>query len=395
HQIACRLQNRGKHVEEERGIVDQQHVAWALPYRLFLSSEPIFEGKRQEVADIDDFGCLAADDGGTEHARIFARDLDVEVVLDNVDDLVDHQRHGAAAIGKHQQWLCALTLHTHVLAHADERHQMAAVLHHMAAVRQLDPVRIDLLKSRNKRQWDSLRLRRAGAEYQQRSAGLIGCLVVAVMRLGSDQLRNHRVAERLCNTVRINDHDHRSVAKDGVAGEHCDVAQLARHRLDHDFLGVEDTVNDDPERLASHLRDDDKAAVDIGSILVEAKQVAQADKRQQLVAQTQNPSVLDAFDAMLAAAAHAHQLYYRKLWNSEAVTACLNDQYRNNCERERNLDGKAQSCTSNRLHVNRAANLIDVVTHDVHSDAATGYAGDFRSSGKARRKYEFVDLSFR
>ena len=34
-------------------------------------------------------------------------------------------------------------------------------------------------------------------------------------------------ADRLRDAVRIDDHDHRAVAEDGVAGEHADVAQLA------------------------------------------------------------------------------------------------------------------------------------------------------------------------
>ena len=39
-----------------------------------------------------------------------AADLDVEPVLDDVDDLVDHQAHRAAAVGEHQQRLRALAL---------------------------------------------------------------------------------------------------------------------------------------------------------------------------------------------------------------------------------------------------------------------------------------------
>ena len=35
-------------------------------------------------------------------------DLDVEPVLDDVDDLVDHEAHRAAGVGEHQQRLRAL-----------------------------------------------------------------------------------------------------------------------------------------------------------------------------------------------------------------------------------------------------------------------------------------------
>jgi hypothetical protein len=65
-------------------------------------AEPVLEGERQEMADIDDFGGLALDDGRAEHAGIVADDLDVEAVLNDVDDLVDHQRHRAHAVGEHQ-----------------------------------------------------------------------------------------------------------------------------------------------------------------------------------------------------------------------------------------------------------------------------------------------------
>src|SRR6476660_8101352 len=102
--------------------------------RLLFATKPILEGERQEMADVDNLGRMTPDNGGAEHAWILTRNLNVEVVIDNVDDLVDHQRHRAASVGEHQQRLGALAFYTHVLAHADERHQMAAVLHHVTAV---------------------------------------------------------------------------------------------------------------------------------------------------------------------------------------------------------------------------------------------------------------------
>ena len=151
--------------------------------RLLLAAEPILEGERQEVADIDDFGGLALDDGGAEHAGIVAGDLNVEAVFDDVDDLVDHQRHRAAAVREHQQRLGALALDAHVLVHADQRHQLAAVLHHVAAVRQLDLAGVDFLEPRDQRQRHRLGLGRAGAEHQQRGGlFVVGHRVAGVSR---------------------------------------------------------------------------------------------------------------------------------------------------------------------------------------------------------------------
>ena len=68
-----------------------------------------------------------------------AADLDVEPFLDDVDDLVDDEAHGAAVIGEHQDRLGALARDGDAL-HGDERHQLLAVLHHVAAVGELDLV---------------------------------------------------------------------------------------------------------------------------------------------------------------------------------------------------------------------------------------------------------------
>src|SRR5947208_3410539 len=65
-------------------------------------------------------------------------------------------------------------------------------------------------------------------------------------------------ADRLGDAVRVDDQDHRAVAEDRVAREHRDVAQLGRHRLHDDFLGVEHAVHHDAESLIADLRDDDE-----------------------------------------------------------------------------------------------------------------------------------------
>ena len=46
------------------------------------------------------------------------------------------------------------------------------------------------------------------------------------------------------------------------------------------------------------------------------------------------------------------------------------------------------------LHVDGAADLVDVVAHHVHADAAAGHAGDLCGGREAGREDEFVDLRF-
>ena len=142
-----------------------------------------------------------------------------------------------------------------------QRHQLAAVLHEVAAVRQFDRAGVDLLEPRDQRQRHRLGLRasRRGTP-EARSACSAWRSRARPRRSSRPPLRRlDGAAERLRDAVRIDDHDHRAVAENGVAGKHRDVAKLARHRLDHDFLGVEHAVDHDAEGLAADLGDDDEA----------------------------------------------------------------------------------------------------------------------------------------
>ncbi|OIQ66924.1 hypothetical protein GALL_515020 [mine drainage metagenome] len=117
-----------------------------------------------------------------------------------------------------------------------------------------------------------------------------------------------RSAERLGNAVGIDDHDDSAIAQNGVAGEHVDVTQLGRHRLDHDFLGVEHAVDHDAEGLTTDLGDDDEAVFRVGGgAVVDLEQFLQVHQRQQLVAQPQYRGVLDPLDAVFGIGARPHQ----------------------------------------------------------------------------------------
>ncbi len=90
------------------------------------------------MGDIDHFGRLTLDDRGTQNAGLAARQLDIEPLLDDVDDLVDHKSHGAALIGEHQQRLRAAALDAHIAIDRDQRHELTAILHDRAVVGRLD-----------------------------------------------------------------------------------------------------------------------------------------------------------------------------------------------------------------------------------------------------------------
>jgi len=142
---------------------------------------------------------------------------------------------------------------------AQKRHKLIAILNETAAVGDFEPAAIDLLKLRNQRERYGLGLLRTGAEYQKRRQIFVAGVHI-VINVGFLRLR-HRggAAQRLCNPVRIEDHDNRPVTENRGAGKSCDVAQPRRHRLDHDFLGVEHAVDNDAKSLSTDLGNDDKA----------------------------------------------------------------------------------------------------------------------------------------
>ena len=325
-------------------IVDQQQRARRARARLLLAAEPVLEGERQEVADVDDLGRLALDDGGAEHAGIVAADLDVEPVLDDVDDLVDHQRHRAGAVGEHQQRLGALALHAHALVHADQRHQLAAVLHHVAAVRQFDLAGVDFLEPRDQRQRHRLGLRRsrrgtpaATSSARRPRRGWLSAAssasICEVTALPSD------CAMPFGSMIMITEPSPRMVLPENIA--------MWRSLLDIGFTTISSVWNTPsttmpkvwlPTCVTTMKPLSTSPALGFG-----AEQLAQARQRQQLVAQAQHRGVLDALDAVLAAGARAHQFDHGELRDGEAVAAGLDDQRRDDRERERNLDGEAQA----------------------------------------------------
>ena len=184
------------------------------------AAKPILEGLRQEVTDVDDFGRMSLDHGIAEHARTVAADFDLELVLDDVDDLVDHKPHGAALIGEHQDRLRAFFLQAGFVVDPQQRHQLLAILHKAAPVGDFDAAAIDFLEPRHQRQRHCFRPLRSGTEHEQRHGILVRCGLVFDARIPASACDLRGTAERLGDAVRIEDHDDRAVAENGGAGEH-------------------------------------------------------------------------------------------------------------------------------------------------------------------------------
>ena len=98
---------------------------------------------------------------------------------------------------------------------------------------------------------------------------------------------------------------------------------------------------------------------------------------------------------MLGFGVDANELDHGKLRNGETLATGFHDQRRDDGERQRNLDGEAEALALHRLHVDAAADLIDVVANHIHADAAAGHAGDLLGGREAGREDELLDLGFR
>ena len=270
--------------------------------RTLFAVEPVGKAERQEVRDIDDFSRLLPNDRRAQHAGRLACDFDFKAVFDDIDDLVDNQADRAAAVSKDQKRLRAAGAQFRVLVRGHQRHQAAAILHHRPAARKLDLVRIDFLETGHERERHRFQCGRTRAEHQHRDRfrGVLdrrflpGEVVKSALLAGG--------ADRIRDPVRIEDQNHGTVAEDGIAAEHLDVAEARSHRLHDNFFGVQHVVYDDAEQAVADLHDhDERFGLRIGRALDrfpfrQLEQLAEREQRQQLVAQPQNQRAVDLFD---------------------------------------------------------------------------------------------------
>ena len=173
------------------------------------------------------------------------------------------------------------------------------------------------------------------------------------------------------------------------------MAQDRRHRLHHDLLRVEDAVEDDAEGLPAHLHHRHEAFRRGLVRRREAQQPRERDQRQQPVAQAQHRRILDAFDPRRAILhpAHAHQLHHADLRQGEAFAARLDDEGRDDRERQRDLDGEGRAAPFLRDELDRAADLLDVGLDHVHADAPARDRGHLLRGGEARGEDEAQHLA--
>ena len=166
-----------------------------------------------------------------------------------------------------------------------------------------------------------------------------------------------------------------------------DALELLAERLDDDFLGVVDLVDDQAELALVGLEHDD---VDggkfraIGRFVFDLEFAIEVNERQQAAAQAVHGNALDELDALLRVfAVETHQFEQTDLRDGVAVAAAGDDQRGNDRERERDFHAHGSAGARFRLHIDGAADFFDVGFDHVHADAAAGDVGDFFRGGKS------------
>ena len=201
-----------------------------------------------------------------------------------------------------------------------------------------------------------------------RNDGLVSDLGVgrAGLGLAGFRIRGFDLAGRARKAVGVQDHDHAAVAQDGIADIEAGAAQDRRHRLDHDFLGVENPVHNDAECLGADLGHDHEA-VARSPPGFEPQHAAQRHQRQQPVAQAQHGRGVDGLDAGVRTVGDADQLDHIQLRNGETLLRRFDDQGGDDRQGQRDLDQEGGAAAGDRTEFDRAADTLDIGAHHVHA----------------------------
>src|SRR6516162_9087874 len=186
----------------------------------------------------------------------------------------------------------------------------------------------------------------------------------------------------------IEDQGDLAISHDGRTGEQADPLELFLQRLDDDFLGVVDLVDDEAKLPFICLKYDDVEAAVRARRMVELELFFEIDDRQQIAAQPVDRRAVNLFDAALSIlAVEANQLEQADLRDGVAIAVAGDRQGRNDRQRERDLHLDRGALAQTAIHVDTAADLLDVGADHIHADAAAGKVADpFR-----RRKAGYED----
>ncbi len=127
-----------------------------------------------------------------------------------------------------------------------------------------------------------------------------------------------------CQCADVEDEGHPTVTKNRRAGVGADSLELPRQRLDDDFLGVQDAIDDKTESTPVSLEDKDVHGLVNVRRVCQIENVIEPDKRDQSAAQAEDRCTREVLDTSSGFVSfEAQQLVKADLRNRVALTGAL------------------------------------------------------------------------
>ena len=380
--VAGRTDGGGEHVAEHLVFGDEAN---ALRRRARLGGRV---GHADEVRDVEELDCFAADFGRAHDVRVRACELDLELVLEDVHDLVGKQANGAL-LCRNDEHRIGWLRHVDHRRDRNDRHQAALEKDHEAAIRAFDAGGFDHLDARYQREGQNLGCTGAGLEHDE-AAALLSVLLASLVTLLVCRLLDAEVG---CDAGRIKDKNDGAVAQDGMTREHLQVGKRSGQRLHHDFLDVGHAVDDDAEAVGADAHHDcELFTVRRIAVAVETHDVAQFDGGNDFLAELQDKRVLNVLDKLVIVLAEADCFDDGRLGKCETLACDLNDECGGDRKRERDTEREAAALALHGRERDRTTNAFDIRAHDVHADAAAGDVRDDLGRREAGLEDEAIDL---
>src|SRR5208283_4158898 len=191
---------------------------------------------------------------------------------------------------------------------------------------------------------------------------------------------------------------HFAITHDARSGKGLHRFELFAKGLDHNFFGIVDAVDDQPELppigLQHHQVDRAILLADGTGIGCELQFAVEIDEGQQAAAQPVDRRAMNQFDALAyLVGLDPHQLKQADLWDGVAIAPACDYQRGDDRQRQRNLYPDRGALPGSRLNVDVAANVFHVGLHHIHAHPAAGDIRHLFRSGKSWKKNKIEDLA--
>src|SRR5258708_5872579 len=327
---------------------------------------------------------LFLDHHRSPHPRPLRWLLQHHVFFHDVQNLFHYQPHRPLAVRVHNHlhrlfarsaFRCAILRFQH-LFHSNQRHNLAAVLHHFPLPGLLHALSRELFQTRDH---GKLYRHPAPCSALENQQGLLPCalrfrslLFQLLLRIAF--LPRVHQSRGLGQPPHVQNQRHSPIAQNRRSHKRANALQLLVQRLHHDLFRVRHPVHHQSEMPCVRLHHHDvDSLILVRFVLLQPQLLAQIHQRQQLPPQPVHRRPLHSLQTLRHVLLfNSHQLQQVHLRNREPLPAARHQQCRNNRQRQRNLHLYRRSRPRPRLHFHCSADFLNIRFHHFHPPAAPG-----------------------